>query len=86
MVMILQFKDEMNKLNEFFRKVYSSPAIMWVGSVALIFSVIGVAILLVPSVTGGDSTIRFGLGGMLTVYGLFRFWTFYRAVNTRDDV
>ena len=86
MVMILQFKDQMDKFNKFFRKVYSSPLIMWNGTAALIFIFIGLTVMLVPSVMGGDATIRYGFGGMLTVYGVFRFWTFYKAVNARDDV
>ena len=85
MVMILQFKDKMDKLNQFFRKVYSSPLVMWNGTAAVIFLVIGLTVMLVPSVMGADATIRFGFGSMLTIYGLFRLWTFYKSVNTRDD-
>jgi len=86
MVMILQFKDNMDKLNKFFRKVYSSPAIMWKGCAALIFVTIGLAILAVPSLTGGPLSLRLSFGGLITVYGLFRFWTFYMDIKGLDDV
>ena len=85
MVMILQFKGCMDRVNKFFRKVYSSPAILWKGFATLIFITIGLAILIVPSLTGGDNTIRTGFGGMITVYGLYRFWTFYMDVKNLDD-
>ena len=86
MVMILQFKEDMDRVNKFFRKVYTSPAIMWKGCAALVFITIGIAILVIPSLTGGDATIRTGFGGMLSVYGLFRLWTFYMDVKRLDDV
>ena len=84
--MILQFKDDMKPANNFFKKVLTSPAIMWKGCAAVVFICIGIAILAVPSLTGGDTTIRTGFGGMLTVYGLYRSWTFYMDVKGLDDV
>ena len=76
----------MDRINRFFRKVYSSPAIMWKGCAAVLFITIGIAILALPNLTGGDLTIRKGFGGMLTVYGLYRLWTFYLDVKEIDDV
>ncbi len=86
MVMILQFKEDMDHINDFFKKVYTHPAIMWKGCFAVLFIALGPAILILPSLTGGDMTIRAGFGGMITVYGLYRFWTFYMDVKGLDDV
>ena len=86
MVMILQFKEDMDRINDFFKKVYSHPSTLWKGCFALLFISIGIAILILPSLTGGDMTIRTGFGGMITVYGLYRFWTFYMDVKGLDDV
>ncbi len=86
MVMILQFKEGMDEINKFFRKVYSSPAIMWKGAAALIFISFGIAVFAIPSLTAGiTTTMRTGFAGMLTVYGLFRFWTFYMDIKGMDD-
>ena len=59
---------------------------MWKGCFAVLFIALGPAILVLPSLTGGDMTMREGLGGMITVYGLYRFWTFYMDVKGLDDV
>jgi len=85
MIMILQFKDDMNKRNDFFRKLNTSPVLLWNALAAIIFIGLGLAIVIVPSLTGSDMRLRIGLGGILTVYGLFRFWTFYNGVKDRDD-
>jgi hypothetical protein len=85
MVMILQFKDDMNDLNNFFRKLYSSPVLLWNLTAAIIFISLGVAILVVPSITGSDNRFRFGFGSILTIYGLFRFWTFYMGAKDKND-
>lgn len=85
MVMILQFKDNMDELNKFFRKVYSSPAAMWKGIAALIFITTGTALVIIPSLTGWDFKPRLGFGGMMIIYGLFRLWTFYIDIKGQDD-
>jgi hypothetical protein len=59
---------------------------MWNGAAALIFIFLGLAILLFPSVMRGDNTMRFGFGGMIAIYGLFRLWTFYTGIKGRRDV
>ena len=87
MVMILQFKEEMDDLNKFFKKVVSSGALMWKGCAALLFMCIGLAVLLVPSLTAGaEPKLRSGVGGLITAYGIFRLWTFYMEYKRLDDV
>jgi len=76
----------MDKLNKFFRKVYTSPAMMWKGCAALIFITIGIAVIAVPSLTGGgEMKMRLGFGGLITVYGFFRLWTFYLDYKVIED-
>ena len=85
MIMILQFKDDMEKRNNFFRKVTSSPIILWNASAALIFVTLGAAILIKPSLMGTDRSLGMGFGGILTIYGVFRFWTFYQGIKDKGN-
>lgn len=75
----------MDELNKFFKKVYTNPAAMWKGCAALIFVTIGLAVIIIPSLMGGSLGLRLGFGGLTTVYGLFRFWTFYIDIKGMDN-
>jgi hypothetical protein len=75
----------MSNLNDFFRKMYSSPSLLWGGMAAVIFIVLGLAIMIMPSLTGFEPRTQFGLGGILIVYGLYRFWSFYSGIKDRDN-
>ncbi len=68
----------MDKQNQFFTRVFSSPSLIWKGGAGLLFIGIAIAIVLFPSLTDGISNgTRYAFSALLTVYGLFRIGTFY---------
>ena len=76
----------MNQLNQFFKKLYSSPSLLWKAGAAMMFLVLAIAILFVPSLTiGFTDGLRYGFAGLLVMYGLFRLFTFYSEYKRMED-
>ena len=75
----------MNKSNQFFKKIYSSPSLLWKACAGVLFLGLAIVILFVHSLTGniGNST-RYSFAGLLIVYALFRFGTFYVEFKRED--
>jgi hypothetical protein len=86
MVMILQFNREMDNSNKFFKTLYSSPSLLWKAGAGLIFFFLSIALVVNPSLTGGltDNT-RWMLGGVMMLYALFRFYSFYAEYKSYGD-
>lgn len=77
----------MNGLNEFMRKLFSHPSLIWKATAGLLFTILGLVILLSPDFAGGLSDMtRMGFAGLMILYGLFRLVTFYLELkNTGDE-
>ena len=76
MVMIFFFKA-MNKINQFFRTLYTRPGLMWKFGAGFIFLTMGLVLLFVPKLTYGlEDGTKFGFIGLLILYGFFRLVTF----------
>ncbi|MFN8288336.1 MAG: hypothetical protein U0V74_16385 [Chitinophagales bacterium] len=74
--MILQFM-EMDKLNAFFRIVFSNPMLIWKAGAGLVFMGFGLAMFFMPGLSGlGDGTTKL-FAGLLFLYGAYRMVTFY---------
>jgi hypothetical protein len=68
----------MNNVNNFFRKLYSSPPLIWKAGAGLMFVGLALAILFMPSLINGlTDNSRFAFAGLLGIYGMFRLMTFY---------
>lgn len=68
----------MNPVNEFFKRLYSNPGLMWKGGAAVLFISMAAMIFFVPSITGGMAQgTRNMIGGFIAAYGLFRLFTFF---------
>ena len=74
----------MDKLNQFFRKLYSNPALLWAFFASLLFIALSLVIFFVPSYGFADPKYRITLGGGILLYGLFRLYTFYMAFKSLD--
>ncbi|MBL0309444.1 MAG: DUF308 domain-containing protein [Bacteroidetes bacterium] len=75
----------MNRLNQFFRKVYSSPSLIWKAGIGLLFIVLGLAIIFYPAFANALSeTARYSFSALLVFYGLFRLVTFYMEYKNDD--
>ena len=86
MIMILQFNKEMNPLNKFFKKFYSTPSLLWKIGAALIFFFFSLSIAFLPNLTiGFTDSSRLMFAGLLFVYSLFRFYTFYAEYKSYED-
>ncbi len=76
----------MDKLNEFFRVIYSNPMLIWKAGAGMIFTGFALALFFMPSLSSGlgDGTARL-FAGLLLLYGLYRLFTFYADYkNIRD--
>lgn len=68
----------MNKLNDFFKFLYSHPALMWKAGAGLLFVSIAFAIFFIPSLLGDvDDSKKLLFTIFVGGYGLFRLVTFY---------
>lgn len=77
MVMIFRFKT-MNKINQFFRRLYTQPSLIWKLGAGFIFVTMGLVLLFVPKLTYGlENGTKYGFIGLLILYGFFRLVTFY---------
>lgn len=65
-------------MNEFIRRLYSHPGLMWKAGAAILFISIAFVIYFVPSMLGDiDDSKRAMLALFIGGYGLFRLVTFY---------
>lgn len=68
----------MSSLNEFFRRLYSNPALIWKAGAGLVFLSIALAVYFIPSLLGNvDEGKRTLAAVFIGAYGLFRIVTFY---------
>lgn len=68
----------MNPVNDFFRRLYSNPGLIWKGGAAVLFISMAAMVLLVPSIMSGVAQSTRALSaGLIGVYGLFRLVTFF---------
>ena len=76
----------MDKVNEFFLKLYSNPLLIWKLGAALIFISFALAILFLPNLTVGlSNSMRIAFAALMAFYGLFRFTTFYNDFKHIND-
>lgn len=75
----------MNRLNQFFRTLYSSPSLIWKAAAGLSFLGLGLFALVVPTFMAGLSDMtRYGFSGLLMLYGVFRLFTFYMEYKNAE--
>lgn len=68
----------MDKLNDFFKTLYSNPALMWKAGAGFLFLTIGLVIFFLPSLLGQiEDSKRLLIAAFIGGYGLFRLVTFY---------
>lgn len=75
----------MDSLNNFFRKLYTNPALLWRGGAGLVFFCLGFAMFFMPNLTGLDTTPRAAFSGLLVLYGAFRLGGFYTSYKNLDN-
>lgn len=76
----------MDKLNHFFKQLYSSPSLLWKAGAGLIFFCFSIAIIFVPSLSlGFTDNSRYLFAGLLMFYALFRFYGFYVEYKSYHD-
>jgi len=76
----------MNSFNKFFRKLYSTPSLLWKAGAAVIFFFFSLAIYFMPNLTlGFTDGSRLMFAALLFVYSLFRFYTFYAEYKSHGD-
>jgi hypothetical protein len=68
--------------NNFFRKLSTHPALIWKGGVAVIFIPTAVAMFFMY---GLHDFSMGAFAGLLFLYGLYRFYTFYQELKRPDD-
>lgn len=68
----------MDGVNEFFKRLYSNPALMWKAGAALVFISMAAMIFFVPAIMGGVAkSTRTLSAALIGAYGLFRLFTFF---------
>lgn len=76
----------MNRSNQFFKRLYSRPSLLWKACAGIMFFALALVILFIPSITGNlDDNTRYAFAGVLIVYALFRFGTFYAEFKRDSD-
>jgi hypothetical protein len=76
----------MDNINNFFRKLYSNPALVWKAVAGLLFVGLSLAMFFAPTfINGLDKGTRIGFAFLLLIYGLFRLSTFYIEYNRKSD-
>ena len=75
----------MNDRNGFFKKVYSSPSLLWKGGASLLFIGLAITIAAFPAFIELDKKTRYLFAGMLLIYGLFRLGPFYAEYKRSDN-
>jgi hypothetical protein len=76
----------MDKLNQFFLKLYSNPSLLWKLGASLVFISFAAAVWIVPSITAGISeSNRHIFAALLVFYAIFRFYTFYNEFRQVDN-
>ncbi|MCW5907028.1 MAG: hypothetical protein KIS94_04160 [Chitinophagales bacterium] len=76
----------MANLNEFFRKLYSNPSLLWKASAGLLFLGLAVAMFVSPNLVQGlEKSTRITFAVLLLVYGLFRLSTFFVEYKRLND-
>lgn len=80
----------MNTKKPLIVKLFAQPALLWKAAAAIIFISLAAVFLLYPSIVGSelDNTTRYGFGGLLLIYGLFRLSMFYAEFKklNHDDL
>ncbi len=73
-------------LNKFFKRLYSSPSMIWKAGAGLVFFCLSLLLIFKPSfnlgLTGGS---RLMLGALMMAYALFRFYGCYAEYKSYDD-
>jgi hypothetical protein len=76
----------LNETNRFFKKLYSSPSLLWKGGAGVLFIALGFTIVAFPAfIDGLDVKTRYLFAGLLILYGLFRWGTFYAEYKSKRD-
>jgi len=77
---------EMDKFNQFFRKLYSTPSLLWKAGASLLFISLAVIIFFTPNLIYGLSTSSRNLFSIIMLcYGLFRLAGFYTEYKSLRD-
>lgn len=76
----------MNKKKPFIVQLFCNPSLMWKAGASIVFIVLGAVFIVSPKMLLGDADnmTRFGFGGMVLVYGIFRLYMFvseYKSMN-----
>ena len=75
----------MDSFNNFFKKIYSNPALLWRGGAGLLFLSLGFAMLFMPNLIGLDTSPRIAFAVLLVLYGAFRLGGFYTSYKNIDN-
>ncbi len=76
----------MERPNQFFRKLYSSPSLLWKVGAGILFIVLALILFFAPSLAYGIKEKTKDLFSfLLLLYGFFRLSTFYVEYNRKDD-
>ncbi len=72
--------------NKFFKKLYSSPTMLWKAGAGLMFFCLSLGIAFVPSLSLGliDNS-RYMFAGLLMMYALFRLYSCYAEYKSYED-
>ncbi len=76
----------MDNLNQFFKKLYATPSLLWKAGAGFIFFCFSIGILVVPSLSlGFTESSRYLFAGLMFLYSLFRFYSCYAEYKTYED-
>ncbi len=76
----------MNNRNQFFKRLYSSPSMLWKAGAGVLFLILSVVFALSPEIINGlTNNSRYALAALLAVWGLFRLITFYNEYKRTQD-
>ncbi len=76
----------MGDFNKFFKKLATSPSLLWKAGAGFIFFCFAIVFLAMPSLTPGftDGT-RLMLGLLMMAYALFRFYSCYAEYKSYEN-
>ena len=78
--------QNMDSLNQFFKKLYSNPSLMWKAGAGVMFLTLSLVIIFSPNLIDGlTNNSRYAFSGLLAVYGVFRLMTFYGEYKRLED-